>query len=39
MPLHDCATLPVVVDQAHQHLQIGCVLADVEFDSERNHTF
>jgi len=27
------------VGQAHEHAPIGCVLADAEFDSERNHTF
>ena len=25
--------------QAHEHTPIGCVLADAEFNSERNHTF
>jgi len=38
-PWNDCATLPVLVNQAHQTTPIGCVLADAEFDSERNHTF
>jgi hypothetical protein len=38
-PWNDCATLPVLVTRAHQHTPIGCVLADAEFDSERNHTF
>jgi len=38
-PWNDCATLPILVGQAHQHTPIGCVLADAEFDSERNHTF
>ena len=38
-PWNDCATLPVLVGQAHRHTSIGCVLADAEFDSERNHTF
>jgi hypothetical protein len=38
-PWNDCATLPVLVGQAHQLTPIGCVLADAEFDSERNHTF
>lgn len=38
-PWNDCATLPVLVAQAHQNTPIGCVLADAEFDSERNHTF
>jgi hypothetical protein len=35
----DAATLPVLVGQAHQLTPIGCVLADAEFDSERNQTF
>jgi hypothetical protein len=26
-------------NQAHQNTPIGCVLADADFDSERNHTF
>ncbi len=38
-PWNDCATLPILVGQAHEHTPIGCVLADAEFDSERNHTF
>ncbi len=38
-PWNDCATLPILVSQAHEHAPIGCVLADVEFDSERNHTY
>lgn len=38
-PWNDCATLPVLVAQAHENTPIGCVLADAEFDSERNHTF
>ena len=38
-PWSDCATLPVLVGQAHQLVPVGCVLADAEFDSERNHTF
>jgi IS5 family transposase len=38
-PWNDCATLPALVTRAHQHTPIGCVLADAEFDSERNHTF
>jgi hypothetical protein len=38
-PWNDCATLPALLGQAHQHTPIGCVLADAEFDSERNHTF
>jgi len=38
-PWNDCATLPLLVAQAHQHTPVGCVLADAEFDSERNHIF
>lgn len=38
-PWNDCATLPVLVTRAHRHTPVGCVLADAEFDSERNHTF
>jgi len=38
-PWNDCATLPILVGQAHEHTPIGCVLAGAEFDSERNHTF
>jgi hypothetical protein len=38
-PWNDCATLPRLVTQAHQYTPVGCVLADAEFDSERNHTF
>jgi hypothetical protein len=29
----------VLVGHANQNIPIGCVLADAEFDSERNHTF
>jgi IS5 family transposase len=38
-PWNDCATLPALVSSAQRHTPIGCVLADAEFDSERNHTF
>ena len=38
-PWNNFATLPVLVNQAHRHTPVGCVLADAEFDSERNHTF
>lgn len=38
-PWNDCANLPALVAQAHAHTPVGCVLADAEFDSERNHTF
>src|SRR5208337_3451771 len=34
-----CGNLPALVAQAHAHTPVGCVLADAEFDSERNHTF
>ena len=36
-PYNDCATLRPLVDAAGQVIPIGCVLADGEFDSERNH--
>src|SRR5438132_4349250 len=39
VPWNDCANLPALVAQAHAHTPVGCVLADAEFDSERNHTF
>ena len=32
-------TLPAVVQTASEQTQLGLVLADAEFDSERNHTF
>jgi hypothetical protein len=38
-PWNDCAHLPELVSQAHALTPVGCVLADAEFDSERNHTF
>lgn len=38
-PWNDCATLPALVARARRHTAIGCVLADAEFDSERNHIF
>lgn len=38
-PWNDCATLPILVGQAHEHTPIGCALDDAEFNSERNHTF
>jgi hypothetical protein len=38
-PWNDCANLPSLVAEAHRHAPVGCVLADAEFDSERNHTF
>jgi IS5 family transposase len=37
-PTNDCATLPALLDQVAEGPQrIGVVLADAEFDSERNH--
>ena len=38
-PWNDCATLPPLVLHAHRQVPVGCVLADAEFDSERNHLF
>ena len=38
-PWNDCANLPAVVAAASQETRIGLVLADAEFDSERNHTY
>jgi len=38
-PWNDCANLPAVVAAASQNTRIGLVLADAEFDSERNHTY
>lgn len=38
-PWNDCAMRPVLVAQAYQHTPMRCVLADAEFNSERNHTF
>jgi hypothetical protein len=37
-PWNDCANLPAVVAAASEQTRIGLVLADAEFDSERNHT-
>jgi IS5 family transposase len=36
-PTNNCAHLRPILDQAAQVLPIGRVLADAEFDSERNH--
>jgi hypothetical protein len=36
---NDCANLPVVVEAASKQTGIRLVLADAEFDSERNHTY
>lgn len=38
-PWNDCANLPAVVEAASEQTHIGLVLADAEFDSERNHTY
>src|SRR3984893_9388379 len=38
-PWHECANLPAVVQAASEQTRIGLVLADAEFDSERNHTY
>jgi Transposase DDE domain/Transposase domain (DUF772) len=38
-PWNDCARLPTVVRAASERTPIGLVLADAEFDSERNHTY
>lgn len=37
-PWNDCARLRPLVGAAHHVAPIGLVLADAEFDSERNHT-
>jgi hypothetical protein len=38
-PVNDCASLPMLVRAADKVLPVGLVLADAEFDSERNHLF
>jgi len=38
-PWNDCAHLPALVEAANQVVPIGLVLADAEFDSERNHAY
>ncbi len=38
-PWNDCANLPALVGSASRVAQIGLVLADAEFDSERNHRY
>lgn len=38
-PTNDCARLPDLVGRAGQTRRIGLVLADAEFDTERNHRF
>ncbi len=36
-PWNDCRQLPALVDAANRVSRIGLVVADAEFDSERNH--
>lgn len=38
-PWNDCAQLPSMLESASRNTKIGLVLADAEFDSERNHSF
>jgi len=38
-PWNDCANLPSLVEAANQVVPIGVVLADAEFDRERNHAY
>lgn len=38
-PWNDCAHLPDLIQTASRQTKIGLVLADAEFDSERNHTY
>jgi hypothetical protein len=38
-PYNDCATLRPLVSAANQVTPVGLVLADAEFDSERNHLY
>lgn len=38
-PANDCASLPALVSAADKVQPVGTVLADAEFDSERNHRF
>ncbi|HVB35627.1 MAG TPA: transposase [Candidatus Acidoferrales bacterium] len=38
-PWNNCANLPALVDPALQNTCIGLVLADAEFDSERNYPY
>jgi hypothetical protein len=38
-PWNDYANLPAVIQMASQQTRIGLVLADAEFDSERNHSY
>src|SRR5215470_6291610 len=36
-PANDCSRLPAMIDRAQQVAPLNVVLADAEFDSERNH--
>ena len=38
-PSNDCCRLPQLLEQAHQLVPVQAVLADGEFDSERNHQY
>ena len=38
-PWNDCANLPAVVETTSKQTRIGLVLAEAQFDSERNHTY
>ena len=38
-PWNDCGNLPGLVEAASRQTRIGWVLADAEFDSERNHAY
>jgi hypothetical protein len=38
-PWNDCTNLPAVVEVASEQTRIGLVLADAEFDNEKNHTY
>src|SRR4029077_4276964 len=38
-PWNESGNLPAVVEAASEQTRIGLVLADAEFDSERNHTY
>jgi hypothetical protein len=38
-PYNDCATSRPLVSAAHEVTPVGLVLADAEFDSERNHLY
>ncbi len=36
-PVNDCARLPPMIDRAHAVAPLKLVLADAEFNTERNH--